>query len=896
VADLATYTSRVQAAQTAQALNAILKPVLVAVAPPPPTPSDPTRGWKEAVEGLLVTLKRLEKSAKVDFTEGVCKLSGVDSEELHTLIGHHDTCGCEDGVLTVHGQQTRLPASTRVISQNTSMSNIINSLAEDEVLEIDHGVTLRYDVLSDRKIRAIIVYGALQFATDRNTRVLVGDLIVPPTGRLTVGTEQEPIGDAYKSEIVFASYPLNRETDPYQLGIGLIAMGDVEIFGKRVNLPGIAPVTAPKAQDRSITLKDLPEQSGWRVGDTIVLADTRQLAKMRNLEYASQTEYRKIIAINGPTITLDQPLSYDHPGFKLPNISGALAIDKQIEVINVTRSVIIRSESPSATTRAHTMFTDQARVNIQYATFQDLGRSIDGELDNTECDKMGRVRNYGFNPAGRYALHLHHLRGPNNPTNTGYQFKLVGDTFEGSLRWALAVHNTSFGSIAHNVFHRNPGTALAFEDGDEAETETTKNWFVATAPGYDTLPETLITRGGRTRDSDTGKLSFHGSIAIWDSPSGTVKDNRIYGHYAVGYELNEYYDGSIRTPKFRGAALDDANAWINWGAKRNDSNNRTAAVPVGQKSDNIIVGSLLAFYEAWPRATVSRRGYAEIPTVFDRFIMANVQEGVHAYHTSNSEYRDFVMVNDPKVGNDYSGGSRYTTAFNLSNPHYESANIKITSENANAVIANSEGAADADGVYAGTYISNFHIGVDFARNSDQFGAIGDPENLTTIIGGRWENYVNFKINLATDKTARVARISDVALFSPGGMKQILGFPQRPLSVLMDFSILPYGVYSNVLTRDRVFINGWSLNGVRAPDYRVYYLQQDPDFVVPVSSDLIPRVLGATEPGLTNEQHRLKYGTSIADAIAPCGRAGVTCEELSSQGAQWGIYGLVEQQG
>jgi hypothetical protein len=128
------------------------------------------------------------------------------------------------------------------------------------------------------------------------------------------------------------------------------------------------------------------------------------------------------------------------------------------------------------------------------------------------------------------------------------------------------------------------------------------------------------------------------------------------------------------------------------------------------------------------------------------------------------------------------------------------------------------------------------------------------------------------------------------------MKQILGFPQGPLSVLMDFSILPYGFYSNVLTRDRFFINGWSLNGVRAPDYRVYYLQQDPDFVVPVSSDLIPRVLGATEPGLTNEQHRLKYGTSIADAIAPCGRAGVTCEELSSQGAQWGIYGLVEQQG
>jgi hypothetical protein len=896
---LGVYVGKVQAASTLAALNAIPKPTLAAVPSAPPTQIDPCRGWEEGLAAIKDKLKSLEQLAKINPAQGICMLPGSDSEhddEDHDhQTGHHDTCGCEKGVVTVHGQKMKLPEATRVISADTKMSDIISDLKEDEVLEIDHGATLTFDVVSDKKVRAIVAYGSLTFATDLNTKLRVGDLIVAPTGKLSVGAEQAPIGESYTAQIVIADYPLDRLNDPYQLGRSIIGLGEVEMYGRKITDPGIAPAASPKAGDTSIVLSQSPGESGWRVGDTVVVADTRQLAKGASRAYISQTEYRTILEINGSRINLDKPLAFDHPGIMLPDISGKPTIARQIDVINTSRNVQVSSESLSGA-RGHTMFTDRAKVNIQYVTFKDLGRTIDGDLDNTECDSQGRLRNYGYNQIGRYAFHTHHLTGPNNPTNTGYQFKLVGATFEGSLKWALAIHNSSFGRIEGNVFHRNPGTALALEDGDEAYNEVIHNWFVGTAPGDETFPDSLLRRGGRTINEQGGDFSFEGRMAIWDAPLNTFKDNRIYGHFGVGYQLNEYYDTAIRTPKFRGADLNDANSWINWGAKTNDDHNRTAAVPVGEKSDNLIVGSIAGFYEAWPRGMVSRSQYAESPAVFERFIIANVQEGVHAYHTSHSEYKDFVMINDPKVANNYPGNSRYTTAFNFASSSYEAANMRIISEHTRAVVANSEGAADANGVYSGTYVANFHIGIDGIRNSKLFGSRGSStENTTTVAGGQWLNFVNFKVNLATDPTALVTRISDVDLYTPTEMKKIPGFTERPINILMDYSLIKGGNYTHVLTSSRAFINGWTINGVRAPDYRVYYLEQNPNFKVPISSDIVPRVQGASEPNLTNEHHLIKYGTSIAQAIAPCDRGGVTCEELRSQGEQWGIYGLVEQQ-
>ena len=224
--------------------------------------------------------------------------------------------------------------------------------------------------------------------------------------------------------------------------------------------------------------------------------------------------------------------------------------------------------------------------------------------------------------------------------------------------------------------------------------------------------------------------------------------------------------------------------------------------------------------------------------------------------------------------------------------------MKLISENSTAVVANQDGAADSNGVYSGMYVGNFHVGFDSLRQARNTAAprVLSPENTTLIQGGIWRNWVNFRVNLATDNVARITRITEVDLqMQSPDMRGIPGFPEKPFNLMMNYNI-PGTMPAQAFTKDSVFIERWSIGGGAAPNFKVYYLEQRPDFIVPLSSELIPRIVGAAEANLTNEQHLVKYGTSIGGGLAPCGRGGVSCDTLRVPAEQWGIYGLVERQG
>ncbi len=59
---------------------------------------------------------------------------------------------------------------------------------------------------------------------------------------------------------------------------------------------------------------------------------------------------------------------------------------------------------------------------------------------------------------GRYAVHFHHLIGPITST-TGYQFEFIGITVQSSRKWAVAIHNTSYGLLEDNVVYDAQGAA-----------------------------------------------------------------------------------------------------------------------------------------------------------------------------------------------------------------------------------------------------------------------------------------------------------------------------------------------------------------------------------------------------------------------------------------------------
>ena len=139
---------------------------------------------------------------------------------------------------------------------------------------------------------------------------------------------------------------------------------------------------------------------------------------------------------------------------------------------NLTRNVIVRSENPAAT-RGHSLYTHRSTVAIQYTQFQDLGRTRATPL------------NASSNHIGRYPLHIHHLLGPVNPSNTGYQFTVEGNAINDSLKWPIAVHGSHYGLVKRNVVFGGAqltGAGIAVEDGTETENLIEEN-FVANIRG-----------------------------------------------------------------------------------------------------------------------------------------------------------------------------------------------------------------------------------------------------------------------------------------------------------------------------------------------------------------------------------------------------------------------------
>ena len=89
------------------------------------------------------------------------------------------------------------------------------------------------------------------------------------------------------------------------------------------------------------------------------------------------------------------------------------------------------------------------------------------------------------NHIGRYPLHIHHLWGPVNPSNTGYQFEVVGNAVNDSLKWPIAVHGSHYGLVKQNVVFGGAqltGAGIAVEDGTETENLFEEN-FVANIRG-----------------------------------------------------------------------------------------------------------------------------------------------------------------------------------------------------------------------------------------------------------------------------------------------------------------------------------------------------------------------------------------------------------------------------
>jgi hypothetical protein len=324
------------------------------------------------------------------------------------------------------------------------------------VIRTGHRVS--YDVSSDQVIRAINIAGELIFAKDRDTRLDVGLIAIRPSEEYTeegfdcsahvdepdvhaarpaleIGLPNDPLPAKHKA-IVRLHYVAGMDKDscPAIVCCG----GRMDLHGSPMARTWVRLAKTAKKGGASIELSDATPE--WKAGDRIIVTPTHY----QTYQDGVGTEERLIQAIDGKTLTLDQPLEENHLGEAV----------FRAEVANLSRNVVIESADPKGN-RGHTMYHRGSAGAVSYAEFRHLGKA--GVL-------------------GRYSLHYH----------------LVGDTMRGSFvvgasiwdsnnRW-LTVHGTNYLVIRDNVGYKSLGHGYFFEDGTEVFNVVDRNLAVGARP------------------------------------------------------------------------------------------------------------------------------------------------------------------------------------------------------------------------------------------------------------------------------------------------------------------------------------------------------------------------------------------------------------------------------
>ena len=321
--------------------------------------------------------------------------------------------------------------------------------AEANVL-IPSGVTVTVDGSVTDVLRTIRVDGALQFVADASTSLTVDTVVVSPSGSFTIGTAAEPVLPGVTARVVFADRgPIDTTWDPNLLSRGLISHGTTTVYGA-AKTPFAALAGSAARGSSLFTLAHAP--AGWQVGDEVVLAGTSTSA--------NQDERVTVTAIDGPVVTVNRVLSYNH--------ASPRPAEMPVYVANVTRNVVFESQSrdrAQSNRRGHVMLMHSPHADVNYAGFSFLGRTDkDVRINDPQLDAAGAlVPGTGTNPRARYALHLH--RTGLDPVAHG-PATVRGSVANDGVGWGFVNHSsyvTFEDNVAYNIF----GAGFVSEAGDE---------------------------------------------------------------------------------------------------------------------------------------------------------------------------------------------------------------------------------------------------------------------------------------------------------------------------------------------------------------------------------------------------------------------------------------------
>ena len=482
---------------------------------------------------------------------------------------------------------------------------------------IPRGVSVRYDGESDASLFTVRVDGELSFATDTDTKMLLDTMVVAPSGKLEIGTEDNPIQDGVDAQIIIANNgDIDVSWDPTLLSRGVISHGEVEIHGAE-KTAYLKVADAPMAGDKQIVLSETPDN--WQVGDTIVLTGTHKQGwhysrATGKKEFAeSQDEEVTITAINGNTLTIDRALSFDHD---VPRD------DLAAYVANTTRNITFSSEDGEASAvhhRGHVMFMHNDDVDVRYAAFDDLGRTDKSRPAFHASDLDPADISADTNVQARYSLHLHRT-GTEDQDNPAIA---MGNSVSGNPGWGY-VHHSSHANFTQNIAFDVFGAAFVAEDGDETgiwwqnmaiKTEGIGFGHAKTKSGADVTRDDV----GRTGDG-----FFFGGRMVEAGENVAANTTHGYVWMTRASKVNPNPEHTDQPDAYYGA----------------DSVRSNAQVPIQGFTDNEAFGTQVGMI------VVKRmiKQNHDVRTVMDGFLNWETTDGVQLTYTSHYTMKNFDLI------------------------------------------------------------------------------------------------------------------------------------------------------------------------------------------------------------------------------------------------------------
>jgi len=320
-------------------------------------------------------------------------------------------------------------------------------------------------------IRTIKLAGELAFNPHKNTQLILDTMVTLPGSVLRIGEPRLPIDENKKAQIIISDYnnegmitddPDSKDYDPLRIGQGILTNGLFLAHGSD-KTPYVA--IAGDGVAKGATEIPLDEEvEGWQVGDEVVVNGIS--------DNGTESEIRKIVAIDSDKVVLDKALEYDH-------IVPETTIDDlelKVHIANITRNIIIKTDpkvlegqgdknDPSNVEhRGHVLFMHNNNVNINDVEFKDLGRTNkkyplhETKFESEDID--AKVVEIGTNQAARYPVHFHRagLDGKVGRVNDCVVYNSPG--------WGYVNHSSNV-IMKENIAYGVYGASFITEAGDE---------------------------------------------------------------------------------------------------------------------------------------------------------------------------------------------------------------------------------------------------------------------------------------------------------------------------------------------------------------------------------------------------------------------------------------------